>query len=86
MAQWIADIYHLYAGETDKETWEPEAVRSYVDWTIDFADADHDGKMSRCACERYGAGVRARDMEQVSRLSKSSKDDPESNHVEVKSC
>jgi hypothetical protein len=56
LAQWITDIDHLYAGGKDKETWEPKAVRSYVDWTIDFADADHDGKMSRCACERDGAG------------------------------
>jgi len=65
LAQWITDIDHLYAGGKDKETWEPKAVRSYVDWTIDFADADHDGKMSRCACERDGAGLRARDMQQV---------------------
>jgi hypothetical protein len=55
LAQWLTEIDYLFAGGKDKETWEDKAVRSYVNWTVDFADADGDGKLSRA--EGYIVGL-----------------------------
>jgi hypothetical protein len=47
MAQFLADTNFLFAGGKDWESWEAEADTKYVDWVVQMADADGDGKLSK---------------------------------------